>query len=515
MKLRFLVCAALLAAGVLILSGCGSDSVTAPTGPAFDDPNATEPTAGTWKTYVLASPSVYRPAAPPASASQAFKDELAQQKTYMSSRTPNTQARIDYWNGGVARRWNEYQRSLIMHIKPNPPRASRGLALVSMAMYEAMVASYDAKYFYKRPHPSAYDTTIHVYGAVDHSPSYVDEKIAMGRAACDVLAFLFPDSIAEIQARFGDLRTAELQSGNHFQSDVDAAFELGGKVAEAVVSRAGTDNSNAVNSDHSPVGPGYWVPTPPAYQQNPVEPACGLWKPWVLATGATLRPAAPPAVDSHEFILQKQEVYDVSRSLSEERRQIALFWADGGGTVTPPGHWNQIAVDMGVAKGLNEPRMARMLALLGLAQADAFIACWECKYHYWCVRPVTRIDADIDTSWVPLIATPPFPSFPSGHSTTSGAAATVLGYLFPEDAVALRQMAGDAMNSRLYGGIHFSFDNLTGFNLGAGIGSRVTALASRDGAPARPSRQPVATRLFVSSRSSRAPAGASLRNAAD
>lgn len=506
--------AAMLAAGFLVLAGCGSDTA-GPTGPTFDDPNPSEPTAGTWKTYVLGGPAAFRPAAPPASTSQTFKDELAEQKTFMTIRTPGTRARIDYWNGGVARRWNEYQRSLIIHTKPNPPRASRGLALVSVAMYEAMVASYDAKYFYKTAHPSAYDTTIHVYGAVDHSPSYVDDRIAMGRAACDVLVFLFPDSGADIQARFNDLYNAELQSGNHFRSDIDAAFELGGRVAEAVLARAAGDNSNAVNSGPAPVGPGFWVPTRPAFAQHPVEPACGMWKPWALPTGGALRPNPPPAVDSHEFVLQEREVYDVSRNLSDERREIALFWADGGGTTTPPGHWNQIAVDMAVAKGLGESRMARMLALLGMAQADAFIACWECKYNYWCVRPVTRVDADIDTSWVPLIATPPFPSFPSGHSTTSGAAATVLGYLFPEDAVTLRQMASDAMNSRLYGGIHFNFDNLTGYNLGAGIGSRVTSLASRDGSPARPSRQPVAQRLFVAARSSRMPVGARIQDFAD
>jgi membrane-associated phospholipid phosphatase len=127
--------------------------------------------------------------------------------------------------------------------------------------------------------------------------------------------------------------------------------------------------------------------------------------------------------------------------------------------------------------------MARMLARLGMAQADAFICCWDCKYSYWSIRPVTAIRASIDSTWLPPIVTPPFPSYPSGHSTTSGAASTVLGYIFPDSAEVLRQMGTQAMSSRLFGGIHFGSDNITGLNMGNVIGTRVVLLANRDGSP--------------------------------
>lgn len=126
-----------------------------------------------------------------------------------------------------------------------------------------------------------------------------------------------------------------------------------------------------------------------------------------------------------------------------------------------------------------------MLALLNTAQADAFVACWDCKYHYDIERPISAIRRDVagQATWVPFIATPPFPSYPSGHSSTSGAASQVLGYVFPASAVMLATMASEAKDSRLYGGIHYRFDNDTGLDLGRSIGTLAIERAATDGAP--------------------------------
>jgi hypothetical protein len=155
-------------------------------------------------------------------------------------------------------------------------------------------------------------------------------------------------------------------------------------------------------------------------------------------------------------------VLTVAQTLNAERTNIALFWADGGGTYTPPGHWNQIATDLGVSYAFNECRFARMLAALGAAQQDAFIACWECKYHYDIERPVTTIRRDVggQGAFLSLIATPPFPTYPSGHSSTSGAESQVLGYFFPGDAIEPALMANEAKDPAP-GGIH-RFDNDNG-----------------------------------------------------
>jgi membrane-associated phospholipid phosphatase len=114
---------------------------------------------------------------------------------------------------------------------------------------------------------------------------------------------------------------------------------------------------------------------------------------------------------------------------------------------------------------------ALALAALNTAQADAFIACWSAKFTFWTKRPVTLIRELLDPGYLSLIPTPPFPSYPSGHSTTSGAAATVLGALFPDRASEVAAMADEAAISRLYGGIHYRFDNDAGLSLGQRIGS--------------------------------------------
>ena len=190
----------------------------------------------------------------------------------------------------------------------------------------------------------------------------------------------------------------------------------------------------------------------------------------MLENGQSVRPPAPPAYNSPEFLAQVEEVWDVNQGLTPERLAIAQFWADGAGTQTPPGHWNEIALQKAAQFQKSEPETAQILAVLGVAQADAFIACWDCKYEYWCCRPITEIRKSYNPAWLSPITTPPFPSYPSGHSTTSGAASTVLSHFYPEAAREIVAMGMEAMTSRLYGGIHFTFDNFVGMQMGIAIG---------------------------------------------
>src|SRR4026207_1196739 len=133
-----------------------------------------------------------------------------------------------------------------------------------------------------------------------------------------------------------------------------------------------------------------------------------------------------------------REVYDVSRSLTPEQKQIAQFWADGAGTATPAGHWNRLALDLVKKYMVYTTEAAVIMAAVNPAQADAFIAAWDSKYAYWAVRPVTVIPHDIDPTWTPYLQTPFFPAYVSGHATTSGAAAEGLARFFPQDATWVR-----------------------------------------------------------------------------
>jgi membrane-associated phospholipid phosphatase len=207
------------------------------------------------------------------------------------------------------------------------------------------------------------------------------------------------------------------------------------------------------------------VPTPPAFAP-PLEVLAGTWRTWNIRSGSQFLPDPPPAFGGKAYAREVAEVYKVSRSLTDEQKQIANFWADVPGTVTPTGHWNQIAHELIRGHRLSAPAAARVLAALNTAQADAFIACWNAKFTYWSERPVTAIRRELDPSWLSYIGTPPFPSYVSGHSSTSGAASRVLAAYFRDAAPQLRAWAEEAAVSRLYGGIHFRRDNEAGLVLG-------------------------------------------------
>jgi hypothetical protein len=194
---------------------------------------------------------------------------------------------------------------------------------------------------------------------------------------------------------------------------------------------------------------------------------------------------------------EAREVLEVDRALTEEQEAIARFWSDDPMlSPTPPGHWIFIASDVLERDGAPLDRRVEVLAKLSVALADAFIGCWHEKFRWNLVRPVTVIRAHLDPGFEPLLITPPFPEYPSGHSTQSGAAAEVLISLFGEpfpftdrthqedglgtrDFPGFRAAAEEAAMSRLYGGIHFRSAIEQGLDQGRCIGAHAAALRTR------------------------------------
>jgi membrane-associated phospholipid phosphatase len=332
--------------------------------------------------------------------------------------------------------WVELTLDEIAAHRVDPPHASRVLATVSVAMQRADVRA--------RPPASA--------------------AAAIDGAASTVLAYFFPDA----GGRFHGLATRAGGSGP------GGGFALGRRIGAELVARAAGDGADSALSGTPPVGPEFWVPTPPGFLP-PLLPGWGKVEPWNIGDPTALRPPPPARPGDPAFEAEVREVYDVSKTLTPEQRAIALFWADGTGTFTPPGHWNAIALGLVRAHGLDATQAARLFAVLNTAQADAFICIWDAKYAYWSLRPITAIRREIDPGWSPLISTPPFPSYVSGHSGTSGAAATVLSAFFPAEAAQLRAWANEAAQSRLYGGIHFPIDNEVGLALGVSVGEAALA----------------------------------------
>jgi hypothetical protein len=257
----------------------------------------------------------------------------------------------------------------------------------------------------------------------------------------------------------------------------------GQALAAHILAWAATDGGAAIENlgfpvSYEPAGsPADWVPTSlVALQQTPLLPGWGRNRAFAMPDGAACPLPPPPDYSeaaASDFHAEAMEVYETARALTDEQKLIARFWSDDPMlSPTPPGHWISIALQLVEREDLAPREATDLLARLGVVTADAFIGCWRTKYDYDLLRPVTYIRRLIDKDWQPLLITPPFPEYPSGHSTQSAAAAEVLtavfgdGFAFTDETQvedglparsfpSFRAAAEEAALSRLYGGIHF------------------------------------------------------------
>jgi membrane-associated phospholipid phosphatase len=254
-----------------------------------------------------------------------------------------------------------------------------------------------------------------------------------------------------------DAGRSRLFAGTDFPSDVEAGMALGSRVADAVVTWAKADGSDAVFAGSFPPAPGVWTSPTPSF------PLAGNWKTWSLSSGREFRLPPPPAFGSPEMNLQISGLKTFPRTT--ETNHTAWFWQP---TFVDP--WvdtaNQAIFEHHLDR--NPPVAAQVYAASLVAMHDATIACWDTKYAYLEVRPI-QADASIQ----PLFATPQHPGYPSGHACASAAASSVLGGIFPEGAGSLTTRAREAGLSTFYSGIHFQNDVEQGLQLGELVGRRV------------------------------------------
>ncbi|MHB1422072.1 MAG: vanadium-dependent haloperoxidase [Gemmataceae bacterium] len=382
---------------------------------------------------------------------------------------------VDAPRSDVVLYWNDAALNAIRTERTPPPKAARNLAILHAAIYDA-VNAIDGRY---RP----YRVTIRPEGAAS-------AEAAAAIAAHRVLLELYPRMVESCDASL-DACLHQIPDGPAKKSGV----LLGQRVAEQILSWRAEDGwRRSVRYDGNNT-PGLWRPTPPEFRPA-LLPHWRYLTPFAIPTTRDFLPAVPPPLNSATYTEAFREVHDLGRIDSSVRTAdetaIAHFWNDGSGTVTPPGHWNRIAQTASRQRGLSFADNARLFALLNLSLADAGIVCWEGKFGYGYWRPITAIheaeidgnpDTAADRTWQPLLETPPFPSYASGHSTFSGAAATALARFFGTDAIrfrigsdgtpdVVRDYAGfwaaaqEAGRSRIYGGIHYEFDNQEGLRTG-------------------------------------------------
>lgn len=280
---------------------------------------------------------------------------------------------------------------------------------------------------------------------------------------------------------------------------VDRSVAHGQAVAAHILAWAAGDGGAVIDNmgfprDYTPgTRPQDWVPTTLIrLQQAPLLPGWGKNRPFAMPDTASLDAPPPPDYDEapgsafHSFA---KEVAETGRALTDEQKLIARFWSDDAMlTPTPAGHWISIVMQIAERDAMPVEVIAPTLAKMGVAQADAFISCWSTKFKYNLLRPVTYIKRHIDKTWEPLLITPPFPEYTSGHSCQSGAASTVLTAIFGEsftfddathqaEGLPVRSFpsfaaaAAEAAASRLYGGIHFRFGNEAGLAQGRAVGA--------------------------------------------
>ncbi len=418
-------------------------------------------------------------------------------------RTAKTE-RIINW-GDITTEWNTSLLEVVREstapvtsdpeqlIKPPPPLVARYLAMMHGAMFDAVNAIEGSHEGY------AYTASASNGGSLE---------AAAAIAAYDVVKSFYS---TDAQMAIWDKTLQECLNSVADGTDKDIGIAVGEAAAQAMLDRRANDGADTQVSYVPGTDAGDWNPTFPSFLPATL-PQWPDVTPFAMTSGDQFRPAAPPALSSPEYAAAVDEVMRLGKVDSTERTEdqtaIAKFWADGGGTVTPPGHWNSIAVEIGLNRNLSLVENARMLALLNYALADAGIACWDGKYAYDLWRPIDAIrKADADgnaattqvSGWTPLLVTPSFPAYASGHSTFSAAAATVLGSIFGTEFVftsradlgstgvwppsedvtnlpvrsfdSFMEAAQEAGISRIYGGIHYSFDNAAGLSTGQNVGA--------------------------------------------
>jgi hypothetical protein len=404
----------------------------------------------------------------------------------------------------VLRTWNQLVLELVRHTPTySPPVASRSFAYLGVTAFES-VASGSSEMQSLAGQLNGL-TPVPQREAGKTYDEAVVLQAAMAFAAQNFFENTGPTGQRALAALETKLRT-EAVAG--LPDDVAVRSEdYGRAVAKHVLAWSQDDGGAVIENMGFPLqyeltkGAANWVPTSlVAQQQKPLLPNWGKNRTFAMPNGATCDLPPPPAYSedkASEFYKQSLEVFETRKNLTPEQRAIARFWSDDPMlSPTPPGHWISIALQIFERDNVAVDKSVDVLARIGIAEADSFIGCWNSKFQYDLLRPVTYIRRTMDPKWESLLNTPPFPEYPSGHSTQSGAAAVVMTQMFGEnfafkdatherDGIKPRAFtsfwaaAEEAGISRLYGGIHFRAAIERGLEQGRCIGAFTNALRTR------------------------------------
>lgn len=478
------------------------------------DFSSLDPNGGSWSTVLLDAPDQIAIPEPADVNSAEYQAELADLKDAMTGLSSQQRSAIAYWTNNPAIRWMEIAMDLVAKYNlipgPNPDGtytlpspanpagpppfpfahpaySSRAYAYMTVAQFDGLIAAWHYKFQYERPAPSQVDPSIEPAYGKTSLPSYPSGAAVVTAAARDILSAMFPLEKEYLAGRAEEHLSSLLWAGEAVQSDVDAGEFIGSEVAKLALARAAGDGmskaqvpkpvSDSIQKSAFDRFGWYWENQEIPKRPVGLAPMYGKVRMWNVPDVELTRPGPPPAIGSAEYEADVEILVSHQNNMTEEKRRIANYWQDGLGTYTPPGHWNTIAFGYIVKYKMNPLRTARTLAYMNMAIQDAGISCWDAKYYYHYPRPIQMIP-----SFKTIAGTPNFPSYTSGHSTFSAAAAEVLSRIFPQEGDIFREWAEEAAISRVYGGIHWTFDSEVGLEQGRDVASYTIAVMESDGA---------------------------------
>lgn len=416
-----------------------------------------EPGAGKWKTWFITSVKDYRVSPPPAN-----KTEVAELLRVQENIDARTLEQIQYWNAGApGHRWYPMVMKLWMS---GAAKGSLANMLMGTATYDAMIAAWDSKYTYNRPRPYATDKRIKLLVPKIESPSYPCEHAVAAGVAVTIISHFYPNMSDSVKRMADKMMTSRVAAGAAFPADTRAGFELGRKIAEAEIAKT-KDYLSTKQWDASmmPKREGIWN------GKTPMMPFAGLSKTVALDSASEFRPGPPP-----DFAKEMEELRQFKQTFRS--RANAFYYAS-----QPIGDDLMTRKILEYNLDLNPPRSARFYAAVSVAYYDVVAACFEAKYFYWGIRP-----DQYDPTYQPLVPTPPFPGYPSGHAAMCGVIEGLFPYFFPLEKPLFQSIAKEGAESRFQAGIHFRTDNEAGLALGRNVAGKVLERITADGADSGP-----------------------------
>jgi hypothetical protein len=348
--------------------------------------------------------------------------------------------------------WIGINLQLVKKYRLNPLRAARTFSYLTVALHDA-VSSCQARFGANTEH------------------CVIGIHFTAGR----IVEYLFPE---EVKGKWtGEGIALASRSVHSIRKDWEDLWRLADHIANGVIDLALTDGSARINALVQPPKniDLVWKAAPPLWSSRPVEPGAPDWRPWLVPSSVGQKCPPPVTLSPKKYADEIRLVYEVHGNLTADQKKIAEDWNLDLGTITPPGVWLKKTVENASFGKLALIEQTGILSLLTTTMLDAFSACWQVKFTWWTERPITAIRRLYDPEFLPHVLTPSFPSYTSGHAAVSGAAATLLANLLPQHNEDWQHAAQEAADSRLYGGIHFKFDNDEGLALGRKVASLALA----------------------------------------